>query len=686
MPWRRRLNAVIRSPLLDRMATGLIQTRLMMRQIGRPRLMTTAGCLFVALLLAAFSWSLPLLGAAERGLYDLRAWIMAPVVDQDDRVVLVVFDEGTVKATGRRSPVDRGVLARALTRLDRVGAKSIGVDILFDQAQHEDAALEAALSRMKTPVFLGFASKASNPENIDDEQEAFESGFLSQVEGRNRAVSRASVRVEPDFDTVLRHWPRAIPGDPPLLSLSVAHAHPDKATYTGAIRWRRLSPSSLAPQNDNPLYVRFPIQLLDRTDNDDQLRRLVAGKYVLVGAQLSDSDRKKTPATLLTFETTPGLEIHADMVAQALDHDYPPLVPPWILALATCAVVGGGALTGLLRTKLAWTPIILGGQLLLWIMFPPLAHRLKFDTQTVPQFGWLVAWLIAYISAAAAARSVGADQRRFAQLALGKVLPADVAEEILRDPSQLALHGDRRRIYALFTDLEGFTALSHAHQPEVIASLLNGYLDLVSRTVLAHGGTVDKFVGDAVVAFWGAPLSREDDGERAVKAALAIWHVGEAFRQTPPGSLPALGRTRVGVHFGDAVVGNFGGEVRIQYTALGDVMNTAARLEGANKRLKTRMLISSEVLESVPNHQLRPMGHIVLRGRSTPVEVHEHMPEFPAPALERLRRSYTAFEGGDLAALDSIRTLAEEFPGDLALANLVDRLKTVGPGGAFDLS
>ncbi|MCM3296637.1 adenylate/guanylate cyclase domain-containing protein, partial [Staphylococcus capitis] len=129
--------------------------------------------------------------------------------------------------------------------------------------------------------------------------------------------------------------------------------------------------------------------------------------------------------------------------------------------------------------------------------------------------------------------------------------------------------------FCVFTDLEGFTKLSHAVTPETVARLLNEYLDRLSDIVLAHGGTIDKFVGDAVVAFWGAPISRPDDGEKEATAALAMYQAGERFRvDLAAGDIPPIGMTRVGLHVGDAIVGNFGGEGRIQYTALGDSMNT----------------------------------------------------------------------------------------------------------------
>jgi adenylate cyclase len=114
-------------------------------------------------------------------------------------------------------------------------------------------------------------------------------------------------------------------------------------------------------------------------------------------------------------------------------------------------------------------------------------------------------------------------------------------------------------IFCLFSDLEGFTKLTHAVEPEVIARLLNDYLDRLSAVVLQYGGTLDKFVGDAVVAFWGAPIAYPDDGERAVRAAYAMYLAGEEFRKNVPEGVPRIGRTRVGLHYGEAIVGNFGG-------------------------------------------------------------------------------------------------------------------------------
>jgi adenylate cyclase len=654
-----------------------IRARLALRQIGAPRLLATV--LFVALgfAIAAYGSRLPLVQQAERTLYDLRVVATAPSVDQDPRIVMVVFKDETLEHTQRRSPLDRALLAKALTQIDALGPKAIGIDILVDQPEPEDGQLIAALRAMKTPTYLGFTTTANNPFEEQLWQEAYERQFQGQLAGTKS--TGASIFVEKQGDEV-RRWPRQPRGEPPLLALSMAPPVPDFHGYQGGVRFRR--PKFV----DRPIYAEFPIDLFSQPLTAQLFKRFVTGRYVLVGGDISDTDRVANQAFFLTGEKPPGLQVHANLLAQVLDGVKERPIPNWALSLAAVIAVLGGALAGVLKLGPVWNAAFLGLQLLFVGALPFVLQAEGFDTYLLPQFGWIAGWLVAYIATAAAAREVGAEQRNYAQSALGKFLPRDVAAQILRDPTQMTLNGERREIYALFSDLQGFTAMTHGLEPETVAALLNAYLDLLSQAVLQHGGTIDKFVGDAVVAFWGAPIARPDDGERAARAAIAMWRVGEAFRKTPMGDHPPLGRTRVGLHRGLAIVGNFGGEARFTYTALGDVMNTAARLESANKQLETRILISREALSSSMEGDVRAMGRIRLRGRSTPVEVFEMAADSPASARERLNAAYARFDAGDIAALDEIRALAREFESDAPLANLVRRLETAGPGGVFELS
>ncbi|OZA58498.1 MAG: adenylate/guanylate cyclase domain-containing protein, partial [Sphingomonadales bacterium 39-62-4] len=320
-------------------------------------------------------------------------------------------------------------------------------------------------------------------------------------------------------------------------------------------------------------------------------------------------------------------------------------------------------------------------QFALFLAVPFLVERAGYDTLDLPATGWLIGWLIAFTAVSSGLRAINAAQREFAQGALGKYLPRSVAAEIMRNPERLSLHGEKREIFCLFSDLEGFTKLTHAVEPEMIARLLNDYLDRLSAVVLEYGGTLDKFVGDAVVAFWGAPIAYPDDGERAVKAAWAMYLAGEDFRRNVPEGVPKIGRTRVGVHYGEAVVGNFGGEGRIQYTALGDAMNTAARLEGANKTLDTKVLVSREAVERSGLDWFRPMGEVVLRGRSTPVQIFEPVPEMRMEQRQLSADLLSAHSAGDR---DRVQTLTDNLPdsaqGDEAMMNLIERLREAHEG------
>lgn len=665
----------------------LAGTRRALKQIGALRLVVTAGILLLALLVARMSWTIPLAMDAERALYDVRQLVSAPRVDQDNRIVMVVFTEETLTATGKRFPLDRGLLARALKNLDALGPKAIGVDILIDQAQAEDDQLAASLAGMKTPTYLAYASNDTNATFMQPWQQAFLQTFLGRLDGS--ATHPASIRLEADPDNVMRSWPSQPPGLPPLLANAMAPDRPGFGDYEGRIRFRQ------AQFADRPVFASLPIDLFGAPESAAALKSMIAGRHVLVGADIPDIDRFETPATRLskasvhgleTGATISGLEVHANLLAQLLDGWKPTPVPPLILWLAAFAVVALGALTGIADMPAWRTGVVLVLQLALLLVLPFILQARGVDTDGVPMFGWATGWILSFSSVGAAARAIGSQERRFAQSALGKYLPRDIAAQILREPEKLALHGEQREIFVIFTDLEGFTEMTHGIAPALVAQLLNRYLDMLSATVLEYGGTLDKFVGDSIIAFWGAPIARADDGERAARCALALYETGQRFRAEAPAEAPPIGRTRVGLHLGEAIVGNFGGEDRIQYTALGDAMNTASRLEAANKVLKTRALISREAADRCTIEGLRAMGRILVRGRSTPIEVFEINPDCPQAVRTRLNAAYIQFDAGDVSVLDDIAKLAKELPDDLALADLAARLKSTGPGGSYVLN
>lgn len=663
-------------------ARGVLKSlRQMSKQLGPIRLGSTVIFIILAVLMARFSWSTPLIQDAERALYDMRVSVFAPEVEKEDRIVMIVYNEDTLKLTGQRSPVDRTILAQALETIDEAGAKSIGIDILFTMPQDDDALLVSSFNKMKTPTYLAYADPIANPE-IDFAEHEFLNQFVGQIEGK--AVNKTSIRLETESDGVARRW-TALPDDlPPFLAIALTKPNPKFAQNVGAIRY--LVPTSA----DMPVFDKFPIESFADPATADMLKSFIKDKYVLIGGDFIDRDRFETPIGSIPNVQSEdgkmiGLEVHAHMLAQLLNDDIPAVVPIWVLWVAAVIIAICGGLSALIVGNALKVGGLLIGQFIFFIVFPFFLQNIGTDTLTLPAFGWGLGWLFGYASVGSAARTINSKQRAFAQGALGKYLPKSIAGEILRDPEKLSLHGEKRQIFAVFTDLEGFTKLSHAIEPEMVATLLNDYLDRLSEVALEYGGTIDKFVGDALVTFWGAPIAYPDDGERAAKAAYALYQAGEEFRKNVPEGVPPIGRTRVGMHYGDAIVGNFGGEGRIQYTALGDAMNTAARLEAANKALETKVLISREAMERTGLDWYRPMGKITLRGRSTPVEVFEPVPDWEEKDRTAVTAVIAAHQKGDIAYVQALDAMMKQHGDDLGLANLLKRLEKTKNGESYAL-
>ena len=652
-------------------------------QAGWFRLAATLGVLALAVIIARFGWHLPVTLNLERGLYDVRVAVTARRVDQDPRIVLVVFTEETLAATGKRSPLDRVLLGKALTNLAALKPRAIGVDILIDQPQPDDELLGAGLLALKTPTFLAFSTSADNPEFIMPWQEIQLRKLFAAVAAGS--VRPASIRLDVDSDNAWRSWPTPAKAPPPLLVHAITRTGLFDA-FTGGVVFRKPA------FTDRPVFASLPIDLFADPQTAAAFAAAIAGKIVLIGADLPESDRFITPLTRLTGTTTPGVELHAVLMAQALDGTQPRPIPGavlWLAAIAAvmlAAITGGFDLPARLVVPLGLVQVAVIAATPFWLQG---THRI--DTLGLPAFGLGAGWLLAVIAASTTARIVGAEQRRFAQGALGKYLPRDVAEQILREPGQLALHGERREIYALFTDIEGFTSLCQTLPPETVARLLNAYLETMSAIILAHGGTIDKFVGDAIVAFWGAPLSRPDDAARALAAAIALSRAGAAMMRPADASAagsdaePALGRTRIGLHFGPAIVGNFGGEGRIQYTALGDSMNVASRLEAANKQLHTAVLVSSAAAVRAGIEHFRPMGRVRVRGRQAPIDIFEPLGTGNARPDPDLSALVTAHEAGDVTAIAALHAKSTAAPHDKALAYLVHRMEMKSSGATHDL-
>jgi adenylate cyclase len=199
-----------------------------------------------------------------------------------------------------------------------------------------------------------------------------------------------------------------------------------------------------------------------------------------------------------------------------------------------------------------------------------------------------------------------------------------VVDELLADPDKLVLGGQRKELTVLFSDIAGFTGVAETLTPEELVGLLNEYMSEMSDVILQNDGTLDKYMGDAVMAFWGAPIPQDDHPVRACRCALTMQRTLAAINEawTARGRGPIA--IRIGINTGEMIVGNMGGSRRFAYTVIGDSVNIASRLEGANKQYGTTVMVAQHTFERVRDVMAgRELDRIAVRGRSEPITVYE---------------------------------------------------------------
>jgi adenylate cyclase len=265
---------------------------------------------------------------------------------------------------------------------------------------------------------------------------------------------------------------------------------------------------------------------------------------------------------------------------------------------------------------------------------------------------------------------------------LSQYFSPNLAERLASDPGAVDLGGQRREITSLFTDMEGFTSLVETLEPEIIAPLLNDYLGLMTDIVFAHGGTVVKIIGDALHVLFGAPAEQPDHSSRAVACALELDISAQSFRERWTEKGVGLGVTRLGVSAGPAIVGNFGGGRYFDYTAYGDTVNIASRLEAANKQLGTRICVGKSVVDRAPRFKGRPVGDLLLRGRREPLRAFEPLPPeaYDDPATRAYLDAFAKLEAEDPTATAAFAALLGLRSDDQLVSFHLKRLLNGGTG------
>jgi class 3 adenylate cyclase len=288
-------------------------------------------------------------------------------------------------------------------------------------------------------------------------------------------------------------------------------------------------------------------------------------------------------------------------------------------------------------------------------------NRGAFDFLTKPidfaDFEATIGKTIRHVEMLRDARRRQADAER-AHAALSRFFSPQIASRLALDSgTEMSVH--RRDIATIFTDITGFTSLVETTAPDLLSSLLNDYMGGMTEIVFAHEGTVAKIIGDAIQILFNAPGDQPDFATRAVACALALDAWAEDFRKRWSEKGINFGVTRLGVHAGPALVGNFGGGRLFDYTAYGDTVNTAARLENANKRLGTRICVSASVVAGASHFRGRPIGDLVLRGRSEPLRAYEPLEEGSSDtgAVAQYADAFAKLESGDALAMPAFAAL-----------------------------
>lgn len=559
----------------------------------------------LALALLTLLQALPVWVPWQRLEYDLLSSLTAPV-RPDAGVVVVGLDEPSLAQLNLSPPLPRRLHAQLVDAVASSGAAALGVDLLFaaPQSAADDAALETALQR-RMPVVLASADVAVQSSQVAHYRQTVPTVFPSARQG--------SVAVAPDSDGVLRRAPAQDDALWRVLALSAGRSvTPPPA---GALL-RYYAPEVPLP------YIHYtqalqPAQALPSG--------ALQGRLLLLGQNtpVEGVDQFTTPLHALGQGQQSGVFVHATALINGLTGDWIVPAPAWAPFLqAVLAVTLVAALTRRWRAARAvWLSVALA---LLALLGGLWAFLVGVWWSVLPT----LAGLALHLNVGAAA-SYWRERRWREQLRsdFARYVPPAVVDALVEQGGTPDLQGARRELTLLFADLAGFTSASEHLPPEAVAQALNAYFSRMTQTVHRHGGTLDKFIGDAVMAFWNAPLPEPAHAERALACAQAMQDDMVALRLQWRGTAFESVRLRIGLHTGEAAVGHLGSHERFTYTAVGDAVNTAARLEGANKVFGTDVLLSAATCTALPaaskaRTQLLWLDTVVLAGRSIGIDVY----------------------------------------------------------------
>ncbi len=649
-------------------------------------------------------------------------------------IVIAWIDQQSMEYMERNDvpfPWPREVYGQVLQYLRRAGARGVVFDVLFDQRSTaaDERAFAAALAEGKGDVlamkFVGHRQGGRDAE----ETRAFaaralaldceplvrarppEHGFvlpLPELAAGADALGFVNIRADADgtfrrYD-VLRAWspeggrPAAFPSLALAAAIAAGRGEPLQWDAGGQLRSiERTVPCRGGRMLLNLRGPAFTFPKVKFVNVLESINRVEAGeapsypadtfrdKIVLVGIHAEGyEDAHPTPLD----ERLPGVELHATALDNLLRADAIAELGRELELAAAAAVVATAVVFVL--PGVVWPAVVLvllaalGAAGVAWawtslVAVPVAAPAIAATAAAGGSFLWRLL--------------VEGRQKRHLHRAFRSYLAPQVLAEVLRDPGALRLGGETRDVTLLFTDLEGFTSLAEHTEPQQLVAFLNDYFTRMCAPVLAERGIIDKFLGDAIMAIFGAPAATPAHGAAAVRAAMRALRVSDTIaRELKVRGLPMIA-TRIGIHRGLAVVGNMGSEARFDYTAIGDTVNLASRLEGANKFFGTRCLVSATAWADGGSEMLgREVGRLRVVGRTEPIAVYEPLATHGAASEELIefteewRAAIASVRAGDRrAATVRFDACARLRPHDPLLARWRARLGDDAFDGVFAL-
>ena len=600
-------------------------------------------------------WHFRFFEVLEEKTLDLR-FAMRGKVAPGPETVIAVIDEKSINKLGR-FPWPRSVWGRVVDRLTEEGARVIVFDVFFSEREsvESDDLFQRAImrsGRVILPVVFDFSetgykesgftgrkldfmtpSAYSVLKNTDEPFSPLKAKMVLPTLLRFSAFSKALAHINmiPDMDGTIRWEVLAIeyqgyyyaPIGLQAARLFRGLKSEDLALdYRGSVRlgyttipidgFGRMLINFRGPNNTFPMY---PVSdILDRTTRAGAFK----DKIVLIGATAQGIyDLRVTP-----FSTNmAGIEKHASVVDTILRGDFiyrtEATVIPLILLFAGIlgiylprlgAKAGAGLFLALL-VGYGWIVYYLFVSKGIWFNFvyPSSALVFGYTSQTAYRFF--------------------TEERRARDIRkmFSSYVSKRIVDELIRDPSKARLGGERKEITVLFSDIRGFTSFSEKHQPEEVVSMLNEYLGAMTDIVFKYDGTLDKFIGDAIMALWGAPTAHPDQAESAVRCALAMGErLGELQKKWAAEGKPVLD-TGIGINTGEMVVGNMGAEgKKMDYTVIGDHVNLGARVESLTRQYNNHIIITEFTYEQVKDIvEVNKLGSVTVKGKERPLVIYD---------------------------------------------------------------